>query len=72
MSSKERVLQAVVEHLAADVAELEAELVTYRTMAQIALEQNHELTKHNDALRQQISDRREEIRRYVEAQMVSA
>jgi cell division protein FtsB len=70
--SKERVLQAVVEHLAADVAQLEQELVVYRGMAQVALAQNAELVKHNVALRQQIADRRDEIRRYVEAQMVSA
>lgn len=67
--SKQDVLQAVVEHLAADVAELESEVVIYREMAQVALAQNAELMKHNAALRQQIADRREEIRRFTGSQI---
>lgn len=70
--SKDTAMQAVIEYLAADVIQLEAELVTYRQMAQQALAQCHELTKHNAALRQQIADRREEIRRYTANQLVSA
>lgn len=70
--SKEHVVQAVLEHLAADVAELEQELVIYREMSQILLAQNGELLRHNAALRQQINDRREEIRRYTESQMTRA
>lgn len=70
--SKEHVVQAVLEHLAADVAELEQEVVIYREMSQILLAQNGELLRHNAALRQQINDRREEIRRYTESQMTRA
>jgi hypothetical protein len=70
--SKGHVVQAVLEHLAADVAELEQEVVIYREMSQILLAQNGELLRHNAALRQQINDRREEIRRYTELQMTSA
>jgi hypothetical protein len=46
-------------------------------MSQILLAQNGELLRHNAALRQQINDRREEIRRltsspFRESQMTSA
>jgi hypothetical protein len=69
--SKEAAMQAVIEYLATDVARLEEELVIYREMAQVALAQNAELLKQHKALRQQIADRRDEIRRYTESQMAN-
>ena len=59
------VLNAVIEQLAADVAALEEEVVSYRSMSQTLLTQNNELMKHNADLRQQIADRREEMRRFI-------
>lgn len=67
--SKEAAMQAVIEYLAADVAQLESDVVIYREMAQVALAQNAELLKQHKALRQQIADRRDEIRRYTESQV---
>jgi cell division protein FtsB len=61
--------QAVLEYFADDVLRLEAEVATYRDMLSIALAQNAELLKQHAALRQQIADRRDEIQRYVAAQM---
>jgi len=69
--SKETVLQAVVEQLAADVSALEHEVVTYRELAQVALAQNAELLKQSVALRQQIADRREEMRRFVAGAVIA-
>ena len=59
------VLNAVIAQLASDVADLEVEVVTYREMSQVLLAQNAELLKQHAALRQQISDRREEMRRFI-------
>jgi cell division protein FtsB len=70
MTEKATVLQAVVEMLAADVSNLEHEVVVYRELAQVTLAQNAELMKQHVALRQQISDRRDEIRRYIESQVM--
>lgn len=61
------VLHAVIEHLAADALSAEEELCIYRQMAQVALAQNSELMRVNQSLREQISQRREELRRYVSA-----
>jgi hypothetical protein len=58
-----------LEYFADDVLRLEAEVATYRDMLSIALAQNAELLKQHAALRQQIADRRDEIQRYVAAQM---
>lgn len=63
--SKETVLQAVVEHLAADLAEAEHDLVAYREMAQLALAQNAMLTRDVDKAREQIAALRDENRRII-------
>lgn len=64
--SREAVLQAVVEHLAADVLDLEHDVVAYRELAQSAMAHNADLVRLNEKLREQIAERREEIRRYTE------
>ncbi len=45
------VLRAVVEHLAAELVEMEEGYVRYRELAQLAIAQNAELVKENARLR---------------------
>lgn len=61
--SKESVLQAVVEHLAAELAQTEHDLVVYRELAQVTLAQNAMLTRDVDKGREQIAALRDEVRR---------
>lgn len=63
--SKERVLQAVVEHLAADLAATEHDLVAYRELSQVALAQNAMLLREVEKGREQIAALRDEVRRIV-------
>jgi hypothetical protein len=70
--SKEAAMQAVIEYLSVDVLRLEDEVRSYRELAQVAMAQNAELMKQHAALRQQLKDRRDEMRRYTSQALMAS
>lgn len=61
--------ELVFDALFRDIAELEAELFTYRESLAVSLAQQAELLSRHNALKQQHAALREELRRYVEMQV---
>jgi hypothetical protein len=62
-------LALAVEYLADEVAALEAELVSYRQMTQVSLEQSRELNRRLAAQSVRNQELRDELRRYIRSQV---
>lgn len=59
----------IISALAQDVAQLEHDLVAYREMVQLLLEQLHEAQRQDTAWAEQAQALRDELRRYVAARV---
>ncbi len=60
----------VAEQLAADLLDVEASLVAYRELAQVAIHELHDVQQHIVSLQAQLSALRDEIRRYTASRVM--
>jgi hypothetical protein len=67
----DRISALVIETLADDEASLRADVVSYRALACAAITALHDVTRELAAKRRQLAELRDELRRYVRAQVSS-